>query len=268
MNPVVNYDICKLSNRVRTNLLVFGYAKVDSSWQGTVLSPVYSRLYYFVSGSCAITPKDGEKIVIQPGKWYLFPAGLSFDYECEKEMEHYYFHLKLCDFDGTDLLRNCKAPLCIERADENTKVLSDLIQKKSTLDGLYLKQTALSMVLCILKENNVDIKTENYSPCVMKAITYIKDNLSVQLTINEIAENIFVSKSTLTKHFQKELSMSVGEYIYDLVMSEAEYLLSTGNEQVQTISEKYGFYDQFYFSKKFKEKFGMSPRNYRKNKPW
>lgn len=268
MNSFVNYNICNLSNRVRTNLLVFGYAKVNSSWNGTVLSPVYSRLYYFVSGSCAITPKNGEKIAIKPGKWYLFPAGLSFDYECEKEMEHYYFHLKLCDFDGTDLLRNCKMPLCIDGENENIDYLKNLLQKKSTIDGLCLKQTALSKILGILEENHIDIKIENYSPCVMKAITYIKDNLSVQLTINEIAENIFVSKSTLTKHFQKELSMSVSEYIYDLVMSGAEHLLSTGDEQIQTISEKYGFYDQFYFSKKFKEKFGMSPRNYRKNKPW
>ena len=268
MKPIMNYDICKLANRVRTNLIVFGYGKVDNSWCGTVLSPVYSRLYYFTSGSCTITPTDGEKIVITPGKWYLFPSGLSFDYECEKEMEHYFFHIKLCDFDGTDLLRCCKEPLCMEKKDENTAFLYDCIEKSSTHNGLYLKQTALEVILRLLNENNIDIKAENYSPCVMKAIKYIRDNLSVQLTTSEIAENIFVSKSTLTKHFKKELDMSVGDYIYDLVMSGAEYLLSTSDEQIQTISEKFGFYDQFYFSKKFKEKFGKSPSVYRKQKQW
>ena len=89
----------------------------------------------------------------------------------------------------------------------------------------------------------------------------------MQLTISEIAENTFISKSTLTKHFQKELSMSVNEYIYDLVMSGAEYMLATSDVSMQEISEKFGFYDQFYFSRRFKEKFGQSPREYRKGKP-
>ena len=50
-------------------------------------------------------------------------------------------------------------------------------------------------------------------------MVYIKQNLSMQLSITEIAENIFVSKSTLTKHFQKELHMSVNEYICNTDLS-------------------------------------------------
>lgn len=268
MKPITNYEICKLSNRVRTNLIAYGYAVVGTDWFGTVLSPVYSRLYYVSSGKATIVSKENETLMLMPGKWYLLPAGFSFDYDCEKEMEHYYFHIKLCDFDGTDLLRKCKNPLCFEKENENTAFLSDCIYKYTTLDGLYLKQTALEAVLRLLSENGIDIKADNYSPCVMKAIKYIKDNLSIKLTTNEIAQNIFVSKSTLTKHFKKELSMSVGEYICDLVMSGAEYMLSTSNESIQAISEKYGFYDQFYFSKRFREKFGQSPRSYRKHKLW
>ena len=268
MKHITNLDICKLSNRVHTNMLAYGYAIVGTDWNGTVLSPVYSRLYYISSGKATIVSKENETLVLSPGRWYLLPAGFSFDFECEKEMEHYYFHLKLCDFDGTDLLRKCKKPICFEKENENIAFLSDCIYKKTTLDGMYLKQTALEVILRLLGENGIDIKADNYSPCVIKAIKYIKDNLSTRLTISEIAENIFVSKSTLTKHFKKELSMSVGEYVCDLVMSGAEYMLSATNESIQAISEKYGFCDQFYFSRKFREKFGQSPTQYRKHKLW
>ena len=88
----------------------------------------------------------------------------------------------------------------------------------------------------------------------------------MQLTVSQIAEYCFISKSTLTKHFKKELSVSVNEYICNTVLADAEMLLSTTNVSVSEISSRLGFSDQFYFSRKFKEKFGISPREYRKNK--
>ena len=266
MYHLENHELCKLINRVRLNLIVFGHAKVNKEWNGTVLSPLYSRLYYIAGGDSSITPKGGKKINLEVGKWYLIPAGCSFQYECSGEMEHYYFHLKLCDFDETDLLRMCRNPICIDADEDNSTFMQNCVDNENILDGLFLKQTVFSVLLSFLEKYNVNIKTENYSSCVMKAIRYIKENLSVRLTISEIAESIFVSKSTLTKCFRRELSMSVNEYIYALVMSGAEYMLTTSDESVQTISEKYGFYDQFYFSRRFKEKFGKSPREYRRLK--
>lgn len=263
----INYELCKLVNRVRLNLITFGHASVSTEWNGTVSSPVYSRLYYIAGGVSSITLEDDEYIELEVGKWYLIPTGCSFRYNCEKEMEHFYFHLKLCDFDGTDLLRKCRRPLCIDFEEEKSDFMLSCVENENILDGLLLQQAAFEVLLAFLKKHNVDIKTENYSPCVMRAIRYIKDNLSVQLTLSEIAENTFISKSTLTKHFQKELSMSVNEYIYDLVMSGAEYMLAASDTSIQEISEKFGFYDQFYFSRRFKEKFGQSPREYRKGTP-
>jgi len=262
-----NYELCKRVSRIKLNLMAFGHASVNSEWNGTVLSPVYSRLYYISGGKSSITPKDSNKINLEVGKWYLIPTGCSFEYDCIKEMEHFYFHLKLSDFDGTDLLRKCGKPLYIDAKSDKSNFMKDCIDNTNILDGLSLQKIAFDVILDILKKYNVSIKTENYSPCVMKALSYIKENLSVRLTVSGIADSIYVSKSTLTKHFHKELSMSVNEYIYDLVMSGAEHMLTTGDESVHTISEKYGFYDQFYFSRRFKEKFGQSPSEYRKCNP-
>ena len=267
MYNYANYDICKFVNRIKLNLVSFGYASVSTEWKGKVPSPVYSRLYYVASGNSSITPEKSPKINLEVGKWYLIPAGCTFNYECFSEMEHYYFHLKLCDYDGTDLLRRCTTPLIAEVPEDFTHFMDKCIQSGSMLDGLYLQQIAFNVLLEMLKKYNIDVKSENYSACVMKAIRYINDNLSVRLTISEIAENIFVSKSTLTKSFRRELSMSVNEYIYDVVMSKAEYLLKTSNLTILEISDKFGFYDQFYFSKRFREKFRFSPREYRKNNP-
>ena len=263
----INYDICTLVNRIKLNLIMFGHARVNSEWKGNIYSPVFSRLYYIADGQSSITPENGEEIRLEAGKWYLIPTGCSFSYQCDREMEHYYFHLKLSDYDGTDLLRICSSPLCSTSGDEFTSVMDKCITGSSVADGLELQKTAFAVLSEMLRTYGINLRAENYSPCVMKAIRYINDNLSVKLSIGQIAENIFVSRSTLTKSFRKELSMSVNEYIYDVVMSKAEYLLRTSSLSVLEISEKFGFYDQFYFSKRFREKFKLSPREYRKDKP-
>jgi AraC-like DNA-binding protein len=57
--------------------------------------------------------------------------------------------------------------------------------------------------------------------------------------------------------------MSVNEYICNTILAETELILSTRNISILELSHKFGFSDQFYFSRKFKEKFGVSPREYR-----
>ena len=184
----VNYDICKAVSRIKLNLIVFGHAKVSTGWTGNVYSPVFSRLYYIANGDSAITPENGEKINLIAGKWYLIPTGCSFAYECDKEMEHYYFHLKLCDYDGTDLLRKCQLPMCIESREDLTRIMDICITDSSVPNGLNLQTAVFAVLSEMLLKYKVALKTENYSPCVMKAIKYINDNLSAKLTIEEIAE--------------------------------------------------------------------------------
>ena len=180
-------------------------------------------------------------------------------------MEHIYFHIKLCTHDGNDLLRACLRPLSLSDF-THVDFIKNNINTSSITTALMLKSFALETVISIVKKHNIDLHTAKYSSCITKALIYIRDNLSAKLTVTKIAENIFVSKSTLTKHFQKELSTSVNEYVTRLIMSEAETLLSSTEFSIGVISEKLGFSDQLYFSRRFKEIHGSSPREYRKNR--
>ena len=138
------------------------------------------------------------------------------------------------------------------------------IHEKNIVYGLAVRQLITNILLAFIEKFNIQISAEDYSPCIYKALIYIKQNLSMQLSIQQIADSIFVSKSTLTKHFKKELNMSVNEYIYNTIMADAERLLMTSSLSIHDISQKFGYTDQLYFSRRFKEKFGMSPREYRK----
>ena len=257
------YDRCKQINRIRLSLLTAGYAVVDESWYGTVTNPLYTRLYYVKSGTARITTAD-ECIRMEAGHWYLLPAGCSFDYACDTEMQQLFFHVKLIDFDETDLLRTAARPLSLVSADNDYDLVQMTMAEETVVSDLTVRQHIERILLAFVERYHIDINVDDYSPCIFNALNYIKQHLSVTLSIPEIAENVFVSKSTLTKRFQKELSMSVNEYVTDTIMFEAVKLLLSTDLSILAISERFGFSDQFYFSRRFKAKFGKSPREFRK----
>lgn len=259
-----NISLCNRTNRIKLNLLIFGDASTDSGWQGRVTSPPFSRLYYITKGTLIITGYDEKKHILESGKWYLIPSGYSFRYNSPQDMEHFYFHLKICDLDGADLLERCSQPMCIDFPFDE-KFFTDCISCNDFLNGIKLRNVLWEIIFSFVSKENICIETEDYSQCIYNSLMYIKQNLSMQLTISKIADSCFVSKSTLTKHFKKELSVTVNEYVCNTVLAESARLLSISNIPVAEISNRLGFSDQFYFSRKFKEKFGISPREYRKN---
>jgi AraC-like DNA-binding protein len=106
---------------------------------------------------------------------------------------------------------------------------------------------------------------KNYSRPVTGAISYIRSHLTANLAVLEIAEASLCSKSTLSALFRKEVGQSVAKYIDDLLMSEAQTMLLYSDRSIGTISEQLGFCDQFYFSRWFVKRLGVSPKQYRKS---
>lgn len=265
MQYINRFSVCKHINRIQLFLEMYGYAVVSADWKGAIHNPLNSRLYYIKSGTAHITTADNVRHTLSAGRWYLLPASCSFQYGCEADMEHIYFHVKLCDFDGIDLLSSAGTPLSLCLPEEYFNRFTAYMGNENMLNGLNIKQAVYGVLLRFVEHFGLSVERSDYSQCIYHALHYIKQNLSIKMSISEIAENVFVSKSTLTKHFQKELGMSVNQYITDTVMAESARMLLVGNVSVLAVSEKLGFSDQFYFSRRFKEKFGVSPREYRKN---
>ena len=64
--------------------------------------------------------------------------------------------------------------------------------------------------------------------------------------------------------FKKEIGVSVGRYIDDRLMYVAELELRRGEKSINEISDMLGFCDQFYFSRRFSQTYGIPPIKYRK----
>lgn len=260
----VNEALCKELNRIKISLLYFGRSTVDDTWNGTVVSPSFSRLYYVSGGAAEIVSQDGEVLSLTKGRWYLIPSGFSFSFNCPESMEHIYFHLKISSLDGPDMLQSCPRPISLSLPDLSPQEFEEYLDKSDTLSCMFVHHLVERVLFELLRENRIPLKTRNFSPCVKHALKYINANLSLTLSTEEILKHSFASKSTLTKHFRNEIGMSLHEYLFDKIMFEAEQLLRQNELSIGEISEKFKFCDQFYFSRCFKTRYGLSPTEYKK----
>jgi len=114
-----------------------------------------------------------------------------------------------------------------------------------------------------MTEFNILLVKNKYSAQVKNALEYIDSHLSIQLSISEIAANVYMAPSSLCRDFKRDTQMTIGQYMHKSIMGRAEQLLLEGNYSVADISEILGFCDQSYFTQRFKKNFGMTPTEYK-----
>lgn len=260
---VGNQSLCELANHLHLTILTYRRAEVDTAWQGVVRGAPFSYLYYIVGGDAVIETDEGV-LPLTAGNWYLLPSGCSFRYRCDQTMDHVYFHITLSGVEQLDLLNQCKQPLHLGFREAPELMFRCLQGPGDVFSALSIKNFISRVLLSGLDEHAITLRPRTLSPVILAAVEYINNNLTARLKTTDVAEHCFVSKSTLTKHFQKELSVSVQQYLYDTLLSEASRILLKENLSVLAVSERLGFSDQFYFARRFKAKYGVSPNKYKK----
>ena len=101
------------------------------------------------------------------------------------------------------------------------------------------------------------------SKIVAQAIRLIHASYADDLTLPKMAEQIHVNTSYLSSLFHKEMGVSIVNYLTEVRLSNAARMLKTTNENVSEVAAACGFREPNYFSRIFKRKFGMTPREYR-----
>lgn len=247
---------------LKLNITYAGYVICDNEWTSeNVVSP-FSRIYYVTEGE-GILCYNGKTVVMKPNNLYFIPLGLKFDYRCDKTLEKFFFHVNLMSDDYIDFFSDCKEIISF-KTDVSEKLKQDFTDK-GMLSGIRIKGRIYNDLYKVATHANM-LNKEFFvhSKLVENALLYINTNLSVRLCAKDIAKNLYISSPALNKKFSEEMKISIGKYIDLRIQFEAEKLLSEDELSIEQISEKLGFCDRFYFTRKFKENSGITPAKYRK----
>lgn len=97
---------------------------------------------------------------------------------------------------------------------------------------------------------------------------YIQKHFKEKIYLEEVAGTIGISSSYLSRLFKKDTGMCLQDYINEVRVERSANLLIYSDEPLSMIAEYVNFPSQSYFGRIFKEKKGMTPRQYReKYKP-
>ncbi|MFC7681277.1 AraC family transcriptional regulator [Paenibacillus sp. GCM10028914] len=98
---------------------------------------------------------------------------------------------------------------------------------------------------------------------------YIDNHYNEELTIDHLAKIADLSPKYFIDIFKKTYGQSAMEYLTEVRMSKAKQLMLGSSRILKDVAHMVGYKDEFYFSRKFKKEFGLSPSAYikkRKNK--
>lgn len=93
---------------------------------------------------------------------------------------------------------------------------------------------------------------------------YIHTNYAHQITLDELAAVVSLSKSSVLVLFKQNLHISPMNYLIEYRLKCAARLISDTEKSVSAIAADTGFDNTGYFCRKFKSLYGMTPSEYRK----
>lgn len=166
--------------------------------------------------------------------------------------------IKLCVFNEN--INWCKKVL------KNLKKLSILERNKSKF-YCYQVLVLLSAIWLDLRQN-IEIPAQKHKNItnerMQKFLDYIENNHSNDISLDELAKSADVSVSECLRCFKTSLKTTPYKYLMEYRLSKAAKLLKNTNCSIAKISSSVGFNQMSHFGKCFKEKTGVSPRDYRK----
>lgn len=111
-------------------------------------------------------------------------------------------------------------------------------------------------------------KKTRSSSYVEKCKNYIDKNYRKKILLAEISESLGISETYLSKLFKKETGMRLQDFIVDVRLERAANLLKYSDESISNIAEYVNFPSQSYMGKVFKEKYKITPKQFRElNQP-
>lgn len=152
-------------------------------------------------------------------------------------------------------------PLCspvqnIERYAREVEELLTLCPRTTPLTDVEL-----SMVLSRLLHQSVLDLSAPAEPQTLaeKAMNYLSLHMSEQISLPQVAENLFISPAHLGRVFKAEWGMTPHQYLTHCRLRAADKLLSTGAMKVAEVASLTGFCSPSHFVNTYKKYYGTTP---------
>ena len=153
-----------------------------------------------------------------------------------------------------------------ESPDETTPIILKMALAEYEQNGLNLVVEAhLTAFFEKLTGYYTIQKGKVSSDTVLRILQYCSLHYKEDISIGDIADDLHISRSTISHIFSSRLGMSFCDHINSLRLNDARLLLRSHNYTVTEIAQIAGFPTVRTFNRVFLKQYGVSPSVYRKN---
>lgn len=238
----------------------------------------YACIASMTAASALYTPIRGRRFAQRNGIAFTDTAGVD-RFELKAGEQHYSFTLCLTQryFENLSLRDPHGLELLLEFFDvmQDRSIPPNITSVLESLDPVWAHRfggdlfcrgkadEAIALAMAWMQEKRGREHDGSPSEIVLAAKEIVHERFDQQLTLDQMSNALFVGRTTLCTRFKEETGMSLGSYIRQIRMEEAQRLLTSTDADVREISQAVGYSSQASFAAAFQREYGVSPRKWR-----
>jgi len=131
-----------------------------------------------------------------------------------------------------------------------------------------LKSYLMQMLLLVIREQCEPVNSSagyafesvNKKYVVEQIVNYFEDHYNEKISLDQIAENMYLSPFYISKIFKSETGDTPIRHLINIRLERAKQILEDGGgNSIQEVAASVGYDDAYHFSKLFKKRYGMPP---------
>ena len=256
------------------NVLFAGAQKCEAlhKWEGM---RNHFLVHYIVSG-CGRFIVNGNENSLESGSAFIVYPSQKIFYQADEKDPWTYMWAGFFGKKGRLLLEKTgflesdqifRGAFCPEIKNTLDDLITTLKTKKT---GFEIRAEGLLYLFFSGIAEKIQKKSlRNYSRCEQyteKLKRFIECNYQRAISVDLMADYLFLNRSYLSTMFKKNTGMSPQEYLVHIRMQHARELLGRTGLSVAEIGQSVGYADYYNFEKMFKKKTGTSPGIFRKER--
>lgn len=149
-------------------------------------------------------------------------------------------------------------------------IVEDMATKEQTgfLRSVFLEGKVYEMLAKQISQFNDDQQNGNKSILlrrsdmekVKRAVEIISTDLHQNYSVDELAKEVGTNVNKLQEGFKYMFGITVNKYVQQVKLEAAKEMLSNSDQNISQIVGQIGLNNRSYFSKIFREKYGVSPK--------
>ena len=254
------FQLCHVHTAFLGKILSFFPGESDAHWEFT-----------FVDNGKLSTTVEGQTFDMVSNQLMIYAPNQFHDQKTYEEATSYL--TVIVDLSISDADREIITNRVFDLDRDSKQVLETFLKTGSEITAVDYDKMMLAIEKIVInllsqqtrpmqKAANTPMQQKFENELLNEILLYINENIYSPLNVEDLCDHFAISRSSLQSLFRNYVYTAPKEYISNLKLEKSKVLIKESKYTISEISSILGFSSIHYFSRRFKQRFGMNPTDY------